>query len=239
MKKVLALLIVVTLMAVGCAAYAADGGHGGSTVNTPVLAQPVNDVPASVLETFFGDDVEVRPLLPTPTTTVPAAVMSAVETQLNSLVADFDVNVEVTPVVLPVLAAEVEFSAAGTANVAFGSNKSGLTESLFGSDAVNWDEVDLFLLKNNNELSDALDFAIMEEGDDVYFGFEIEDDEDYILSSARRASTTVNIEPVLVRAVEIGQPSNSSSGGCDAGFSGVAALLALAGGVLLCRKSRG
>jgi hypothetical protein len=244
MKKVLALLIVVTLMAVGCAAYAADGGHGGSIVRPPDTAVPSNSIPDIVLKSLGGAGAVVAPLIPQ-ASTVSQDVINTVQTYLNSYVARSDYNVEIKPVILPVLEAKVEF-VAGVATVAFCFNKSYLSTTLgFGGGDIPIDQTLLFLLMNNDSglLAEVEpeSFSIEKLGDNVYFVFEISDNSPYLLDPpARRATTTVYIEPVVARRTAFNQPSSGGGGGgCDAGFSGVAALLALAGGVLFCRKSKG
>jgi hypothetical protein len=254
MKKVMLVLGIIALLVVSTSAFAADpiAGHPGSTV-TPPVAGAAKVVPPAVTEQLaealadvLGDGAVVAPLEPARAGEVVAdTTLRAVEANLTRDVLPVTQNAELIPVVFPQLIATVEFDADNKAAVAFGADKSDISdqldlapgETLSGIKS----QIRLFLVTDTaGTLTEITDFSIVEDNDGVYFAFVLDGRDAISVTSARAASNVVTIEPVVVRVHSVDSGDNGGGGGgCDAGFSGAAAMLALAGAAIMRGRARG
>jgi hypothetical protein len=243
MKKVILVLGIIALLAAGTAAFAADGGHTGSTVTAPAVGAP-KEVPsdkAAELSTALGAEVKT---LEDTKTVVSDATKDAVEANLKRDVLPEYQDSNLIPVVFPALKATLEFDADNKAAVAFGADKSDISNKLelASGETVSGikSQIRLFLIKNSaGDLVEVADFSVVEDNDGVYFAFVLDGSDAISPASARAAAKDVTIEPVVLRVKSVDTGKGSSGGGCDAGFSGVAAMLALAGAAIMSRRARG
>jgi hypothetical protein len=252
MKKVMLILGIIALLVVSTSAFAADpiAGHPGSTVTPPVEGTAKVVPPAAAeqlaeaLADVLGEGAVVNTLDDT-RTVVSDATKDAVKANLEENVLPTTPNADLIPVVFPALTATLEFDADNKAAVAFGADKSDISASLglASGETVSSikSQIRLFLITNAaGDLTEIEDFSIVEDNDGVYFAFVLDGRDVISTNSARAASEVITIEPVVVRVKSVDSgDDNGGGGGCDAGFSGVAAMLALAGAAIMSRRARG
>jgi hypothetical protein len=245
MKKVMLVLGIIALLVVGTAAFAADGGHGSVNVD-------LSHGSATQVTTEVAAAIGAHPIV---SGVQQAVTEEHVRTELAEHFTGSDIG-SLVSLALPVLTGGQP-----------GHNVVQVDHEEFSDFSA--DNINLFLRHHEGDSAIKVEYAypggnarrmaaeipagtyafVDENGENPspiatagsnHLLLHLEDNSDY---DHNRAVGVVEAHPQFAAANAIDgggdDDDGSGGGGCDAGFSGVAAMLALAGAAIMSRKARG
>ncbi|MDR1472208.1 MAG: hypothetical protein LBS75_06765 [Synergistaceae bacterium] len=247
MKRAVMVLGIIAFFVASAASFGEAGqvGHIDSVVTPPVAisSESVEVAPTELAEALgVGETVTIISAV---NTTVDETVLTSVDVEVKKTIQPTVSSAVITPVVLPPLPVTVTF-VNDVAAVAFAVRETSLENDLDLAEGETIEgiknEIYLYLINPDYTLYQVPDdeFEILVKDGKVNIVFLLKKANALSSASERAAlaEESIVIEPVIVRIKDVDQPSGGGGGGCDAGFSGAAALVALAGGLWLRGKAR-